>query len=162
MSSPSCHVWYLYSNSLQVNKPQNIAYLKMKTNSNSSVFYIQHIGDILVALGQPQELAPFINQYSRFLIPYIFLTGYTAVFMRLLQSLDLNIGLTYCCLISISSSPLFVWLFMYPLGMGYLGAAMGQIMVLFMFCLTQFTYLVYKGLYEMHICMYHLSILHYL
>ena len=105
----------------------------------------------MVALGQPPELSPFINKYCRLLIPYIFLTGYTAVFMRLLQSLDLNVGLTYCCLIGIASAPLFVWLFMYPLGMGYLGAAMGQTMVLIMFCLTQFIYLLYKGLLIMYL-----------
>ena len=54
-----------------------------------------YAGDVMVALGQPPSLAPLINSYSRILIPYIFLTAYATIFMRLLQSLDLQIGLTY-------------------------------------------------------------------
>ena len=103
-------------------------------------------GDIMIALGQPQELGPLINKYCRLLIPYIFLITYTSILMRLLQALDLNVGLTYGCLIMFTSTPLFVWLFMYPFGMGYLGAAMGQNMALLMFCISMFIYLVYKGM----------------
>ena len=147
MSQPLCHAFYASYNSLQVIIKKSHAHIHPK---NKSIDIIKkYTGDIMVGLGQPSELAPLINTYSRILIPYIFFTAYAAVFMRLLQALDLQIGLTYCCVISLASAPFFVWLFMYPLQMGYLGAAMGQNLVLVMFCLTQFTYLAYKGIYNL-------------
>eukprot|EP01084_Bolivina_argentea_P312598 541202_1 len=102
-------------------------------------------GDIMIAIGQPSELAPIINSYCRLLVPYIFLTAYDAILMRAAQSLDLNIGLTYCCLIMIACAPLFTWLFMYGLGFGYKGAAIAQCCVLAVFAVAQIILFFNKG-----------------
>jgi len=99
----------------------------------------------MVAIGQPEELRDIINAYSRWFIPYIFLTAFAAILTRLGQALDLNMGLTYCCLAIIASTPIVTWLLMFVCDFGYIGAAMAQNVAMAVFCLTQFALLVYKG-----------------
>ena len=99
----------------------------------------------MVAIGQPAELKPIVNTYSRLLIPYIFLTAYSAIFMRLIQSLDMNVALTWCALLMLASCPVLTWFFMYYLECGYYGAAIGQNCVMLIFCIALFTTLIRKG-----------------
>eukprot|EP00486_Rosalina_sp_Unknown_P015381 CAMPEP_0201593302 /NCGR_PEP_ID=MMETSP0190_2-20130828/190948_1 /ASSEMBLY_ACC=CAM_ASM_000263 /TAXON_ID=37353 /ORGANISM="Rosalina sp." /LENGTH=424 /DNA_ID=CAMNT_0048052441 /DNA_START=86 /DNA_END=1357 /DNA_ORIENTATION=+ len=102
-------------------------------------------GDIMVAIGQPAELKPIVNTYSRLLIPYIFLTAYSAIWMRLIQSLDMNVALTWCALLLLASCPPLTWFFMYYLECGYWGAAIGQICVMLIFNVALIVTLIRKG-----------------
>ena len=103
------------------------------------------IGDIMVAIGQPPELKPIVNTYCRLLIPYIFLTAYGAILMRLSQSLDMNVALTWCALLMLGSCPILTWFFMFYLNCGYYGAAIAQCGVMFIFFVAMFIMLISKG-----------------
>ena len=102
-------------------------------------------GDIMVAIGQPAELRPIVNTYSRLLIPYIFLTAYSAILMRLLQSVDLNVVLTYCALLMLAACPPLTWFFMFFLDLGYIGAAIAQNLVMLLFIGSMAAMIVRKG-----------------
>eukprot|EP01084_Bolivina_argentea_P134357 237011_1 len=102
-------------------------------------------GDILIAIGQPTEIKAIVDTYCRLLIPYIFLTAYCAILMRLLQSLDMNKSLTYCALIMLATCPPLTWFFMYYLQYGYIGAAIGQNCVMLIFFIGMFILVVHKG-----------------
>jgi len=102
-------------------------------------------GDIMVAIGQPKQLQPIVNTYSRLLIPYIFLTAYSAILMRVLQSLDLNVVLTWCALLMLAACPPLTWFFMFFLDLGYIGAAIAQNLVMLLFVASMATMIVRKG-----------------
>jgi len=102
-------------------------------------------GDIMVAIGQPSSLRPIVNSYSRALIPYIFLTAYSAILMRVLQSLDLNVVLTYCAMLMLAACPPLTWFFMFFLDFGYMGAAIAQNLVMALFIASMSVMIVRKG-----------------
>ena len=102
-------------------------------------------GDIMVAMGQPAELKPIVNTYCRLLIPYIFLTAYSAILQRLIQSLDMNVALTWCALLMLATCAPLTWFFMYYLECGYYGAAIAQNCVFVILCVAMLIVIICKG-----------------
>ena len=99
----------------------------------------------MIVTGQPAELKPIVNTYCRILIPYIFLTVYSVILMRLMQSLNMNIALTWCSLLSFLSSPLLTWFFIFYLECGYYGAAIAQNCVFVILCVAILIVIIRKG-----------------
>ena len=85
----------------------------------------------------------FFVSFHRFtVITYL---AYGAIFTRLSQALDQNMGVAYSCAAMLVAAPIFTWTFMYGFGFGYWGAALAQSFSMSVFCITQAIYLWYKG-----------------
>merc|ERR1719249_460015 len=102
-------------------------------------------GDIMIAIGQPPELKPIITTYCRVPIPYSFSMAFNSILKRLLQSLDMNVPLTYCTLTQLASAAPLLWFFMFYMDFGYWGAAIALNLVTLITTVAAIILIIHKG-----------------
>eukprot|EP01083_Nonionella_stella_P067957 180094_1 len=102
-------------------------------------------GDIMCAIGQPQETCAIISNYCKFLIIYIQFFCLISLLSRIGQALDFNTELFFCsAFCAVLSVPLNV-LFVYTLDGGYLGTAVTVAICTILAALLIFCTLIYRG-----------------
>ena len=90
-------------------------------------------GDFMCLIGEPYHLKYIINNYCRWLIPYMFAFCWLSILQRIMQSLDLNFALWIIILIGFGLCYPILYFIMYTLNWSYLGAALAQCIIFSMY-----------------------------